>query len=818
MEALTECLGEAPGIAVIHSSIANLLPPSDGPDAIVHAMHRLVHTGWTIALPAFTFSFCGGKAFHHRNSRSEVGQLADVLLDRHPEARRTPHPIYSFVVLGPHSDEILACRSSTTFGNDSPFGLFERRDAILVMLGCGWEYATQFHRYEEQANVPYRYWKEFSGRADLGDGLGERDVVSKMYVREIAASPNNDFRPAVDSLRSQGMVRSASLWRGRVESARISALACVCREMTSADQLAFISNAPEVLLGLANKRKASEQDPLRVAVLGHSNTRLMQSALAVDLASMVPDRTSRFFDLPYGQLDQAAIEQSSALRRFQPHVSVFCDRLEDLLGQPRIEGESAEGVEALVEQYAANVRAFHEANGGWTIVHRFAALYRSFEEDGGLGLVSLTERMNTLLERRLSGLTQVVWLDVAAEAALENVAALDFRLWHLGRFPFSERFSHRLARRWAGLILATLGKSARVAVIDLDNTIWGGVIGEDGLSGVQLSGDFPGNAFVAMQRVLKALTKRGIALAVCSKNDEDVALEAIDSLPGMQFRSSDIVAHRINWRPKWENIQEIADELNVGVESMLYVDDNPVEREAVRRSLPGIRIVDLPSDPAGFAETLLASPWLEAVSVTAEDRKRVASYRARRQVEQLRSKAGNLQDFFLSLNMKLRFKALDDGNVARAVQLCAKTNQFNTTTRRYSQGELFQVIRDGGDVIVIGLEDRFSELENIGLIVLRRSTERPTEGVVDDYLLSCRVLGRGIETAVLGWALRRGAARGWDTLRGVIIETDRNTPVRAVFSDAGFKAGTAPGEWTAATSLSATMPVWLTICDDPIPA
>jgi len=256
----------------------------------------------------------------------------------------------------------------------------------------------------------------------------------------------------------------------------------------------------------------------------------------------------------------------------------------------------------------------------------------------------------------------------------------------------------------------------------------------------------------------------------------------------------------------------------VGVESMLYVDDNPVEREAVRRSLPGIKIVHLPSDPAGFAETLLASPWLEAVSVTAEDRKRVASYRARRQVEQLRSKAGNLQDFFLSLNMKLRFKALDDGNVARAVQLCAKTNQFNTTTRRYSQGELFQVIRDGGDVIVIGLEDRFSELENIGVIVLRKSTERPTEGVVDDYLLSCRVLGRGIETAVLGWALRRGAARGWDTLRGVIIETDRNTPVRAVFSDAGFKAGTAPGEWTAATSLSATMPVWLTICDDPIPA
>jgi FkbH-like protein len=243
---------------------------------------------------------------------------------------------------------------------------------------------------------------------------------------------------------------------------------------------------------------------------------------------------------------------------------------------------------------------------------------------------------------------------------------------------------------------------------------------------------------------------------------------------------------------------------------LIFVDDNPLEREQMRRNAPEVKILDLPADPAGYAAALAESPWLEAASITDEDRKRVQGYQARRMVEQQRPVSGNLEDFYAGLGMKLRLQLLDESNAARAAQLCAKTNQFNATTRRYEQKDLRDIVGAGGEVIVLGLEDRFSEMENIGLLILR-----PCEGggFVDNYLLSCRVLGRGLETAVLHWALRHAATRNWSALRGTIIETERNTPVRGVFRDAGFQTGGNPGEWVATSSEAPDLPAWLTILD-----
>src|SRR5580698_6099416 len=207
LEAFSAVLGPEPGIAVIHSSIADLAPPAEFRKAdILDALDQLIAVGWTIALPAFTLSFCQGRPFRASRSPSEVGQLADWLLVSRGDARRTPHPMYSFAVAGPSADKIAACRSTTTFGDDSPFGLFERENATLVMLGCGWKYCTQFHRYEEQAAVPYRYFKEFIGQADLGDGNGEHEVRAAMYVRDLTINPVNDFTAVEQRLRDAGIV------------------------------------------------------------------------------------------------------------------------------------------------------------------------------------------------------------------------------------------------------------------------------------------------------------------------------------------------------------------------------------------------------------------------------------------------------------------------------------------------------------------------------------------------------------------------------------------------------------------------------------
>jgi FkbH-like protein len=367
-----------------------------------------------------------------------------------------------------------------------------------------------------------------------------------------------------------------------------------------------------------------------------------------------------------------------------------------------------------------------------------------------------------------------------------------------------------LGCRWAALTLAMLGKTARVIVVDLDNTLWGGILGEDGLTGIKIGGDYPGNAFTAFQRALKSLRQRGVVLAINSKNDEDLVLRAIDELPSMILHSDDFSARRVNWRPKWQNIREIAAELNIGTDSVLFIDDNPVERETVRRNLPDVKILEMPSDPALFAGALMSSPYLTAVSITAEDRGRADDFRARKQRQVELRQSESLEDYYASMRMVLHFSPLNDGNAQRAAQLCQKTNQFNTTTHRHDLLSLKKLVTSGADVVVIGLEDRLTPKENIGLIILLPQDD--TAGIIDLYLLSCRVLGRGIETAVTRWAIGRAARRGWTTLRAEIIDSERNTPVRAVYADSGFDA-TGAGLWTISTDPRPALPSWLTIND-----
>jgi FkbH-like protein len=415
----------------------------------------------------------------------------------------------------------------------------------------------------------------------------------------------------------------------------------------------------------------------------------------------------------------------------------------------------------------------------------------------------------------LGGVGQVHVLDLAREAALHDGATLDSRLWFLGRFPFSDSMSRHLAGRAAALLLATRGRSIRLVVLDLDNTLWGGVLGEDGMKGVKLGGDFPGNAFAAFQGLLKRLSARGIALAVTSKNDETQALEAIDSLPAMVLRKSDLVAWRINWNPKWQNIQEICAHLSLGLESVLFVDDNPVEREQVRRNLPAVKVLELPVDPARYSDALLACPWIEALSLTTEDLRRVESYKARERVVREQSSAASLDDFLASLGMRLHLAPLSESNAARAAQLVNKTNQFNATTRRYTQHQLEAMQGEGWDVVVVGLEDKHSPFENIGVILLHPDGADATRLHVDTYLLSCRVLGRGLETALVSWVVRLARRRGYRGVVGEIVVTERNEPVRRVYADAGFRADDArEGFFHRETAgVEPALPPWLDVVD-----
>ena len=264
LTAIFSVLPDSPGIAVIHSSLPDLMPPQYFlPWGVVEALNVLVQQGWTLALPAFTFSFCREGVFIADETRSETGVLADIVLNKMQQAARTPHPIYSFVVVGPRSDEIVACPSTTTFGDDSPFGLYERENATVIMMGCTWAFNTQFHRYEELAVAPYRYPKIFSGVADYGSGT--RPVYATMWVRDLEANPINDFSLAERNLRAAGLIKSASLWRESIEAASARDIARICSADLAADPYAYVANAADVAKVLARKADVAPKSSSQVA-------------------------------------------------------------------------------------------------------------------------------------------------------------------------------------------------------------------------------------------------------------------------------------------------------------------------------------------------------------------------------------------------------------------------------------------------------------------------------------------------------------------------------------------------------------------------
>ena len=318
----------------------------------------------------------------------------------------------------------------------------------------------------------------------------------------------------------------------------------------------------------------------------------------------------------------------------------------------------------------------------------------------------------------------------------------------------------------------------------MDNTLWGGVLGEDGIEGIQIGGDFPGNVFKYFQQTIVKLYERGVALAVVSKNDETLALHAMESHQEMIIKETHLSSYRINWTEKALNIQSIADEIGLSLSNVMFVDDNPLEREKIRRLLPEVKVIELPNDPVGYADALLSSPFLKVASITSEDKKRAQFYVNQRKSKLDAEKFTNLDDYFHSLNIELTIAPVNQSSFARAIQLTNKTNQFNTTTRRLSEKTLQHYLNDTSyRVFTVAYEDVAVESEIIALGVLHFYADKCC---IELFLMSCRVLGRSIESAVLFWIESYSKKQKIPFLRGEIVITERNTPVREIYKNHGF--------------------------------
>ena len=357
--------------------------------------------------------------------------------------------------------------------------------------------------------------------------------------------------------------------------------------------------------------------------------------------------------------------------------------------------------------------------------------------------------------------------------------------WLTMRMPLGADSFVQLAREYIRFLLPLCGRTCKALLIDLDNTIWGGVIGEDGIDGIKLGAEYPGNAYLEVQRAILDLHRRGIILAICSKNNSEDALEVFRKHNAMLLRLDHFAATRINWKSKAENIRELATELNIGIDALAFLDDNPLEREEVRMLLPEVHVIDLPAGPAHFAGALRSSPVFERLALSQEDRARGTYYLAERQRAQLQSTGVALDDYYRSLGIVVEIGAVTSRTIARVAQLTQKTNQFNLTTRRYSEQEIAVKAADAHwRVDTLTASDRFGDYGLVGVVITNRSGDVCE---IDSFLLSCRIIGRSIETALLSYVAREAASGGMRTLRGWYLPTRKNAPAKDFYSKHGFK-------------------------------
>jgi FkbH-like protein len=494
----------------------------------------------------------------------------------------------------------------------------------------------------------------------------------------------------------------------------------------------------------------------------------------------------------YNQFLQDALSPESTVNKARPDaVLVALDHrglaLQPFPGTEQLAKDSVDAAIGLLDSIRAGIS---RNSGAPCIVQTLAplpeGLFGSFDRALTGTARNLVDRVNQKICHSILQSTAML-LDVAGIA--ETVGLADWHspaLWNLAKLPFADAFVPLYAEHVVRIIGAMRGKSRRCLVLDLDNTVWGGVIGDDGMEGIQIAqGDATGEAHLSVQQLALALRARGIVLAVSSKNTDGVARRPFREHPDMLLREEHIAVFQANWNDKATNIRAIAKELALGLDSFVFLDDNPVERGLIRQELPEVAVPELDSDPATYARTLAAAGYFEAINFSEEDRARAEMYQANARRLSLQGQTADLESYLRSLEMRIVFGSFNRTTRARLTQLINKSNQFNLTTRRYTESQVEQLETDPGVMTLHArLIDKFGDNGVICVVICRITGS--ARWTIDSWLMSCRVLGRGVEQAVLAEIVRRARAAGIETLEGLYLPTDRNEMVREHYGKLGF--------------------------------
>jgi FkbH-like protein len=601
--------------------------------------------------------------------------------------------------------------------------------------------------------------------------------------------PPKEFRKICQALR-----RESGVWSDKVS--------CLSGYRLSTDQLITLSSTIRDLC-MSNPTGGALLSDFRLGILSNSTMNIITSAIvgSAPRAGLLVDA----LEASYDQVMQEALNPQSALNTAPLDAVLLAIDFRALPFEFGIYGDASRQ-EASVERAMDFVRTVRDGlvRGRATPII-FQTLSLPPEPVFGSldGRIPGTNRsmfrdFNTKLREWVAKGPDYLFDVEALADAVGTINWHDPVQWNLYKLPFSQRMVPFYAERVVSLLGAIRGKSRKCLVLDLDNTLWGGVVGDDGLNGILLGqGSGVGEAFLDIQRMALALRSRGVVLAICSKNTEEVAREPFRNHPEMLLKEGHIAVFVANWEDKASNIEYIARSLSIGVDAIVFLDDNPFEREQVRRALPSVAIPELPDDPSYFARTLLWAGYFEAIHFTQEDLLRANQYQQSIHSEVLKNSTRDLGEYLRSLNMEINFKPFDKLGRSRITQLINKTNQFNLTTRRYNESEVEQIENSASCITLqVRLKDSLGDHGMISVVVCKVVD---THWEIDTWLMSCRVLGRLVENAVLNEVVDLALHAGITELRGRYIPTQKNDMVSSMYPSLGFelshKAEDGATEW-----------------------
>lgn len=499
----------------------------------------------------------------------------------------------------------------------------------------------------------------------------------------------------------------------------------------------------------------------------------------------------------YNQYNQEILNQESNLYKFSPDITFLIIDTRNILGDlfhfpySISASERRNFVEKKFKEIQNLANAFTSRTKSRLIIANFPIPTYSphgiFETKTEYGLHKMIEDINSRLIHSFANSDSIYIYDFngfVSQYGEDNI--FDYKQFLFGDMKISLDYIPYLANDLMGYVVGHLGLSKKCIVLDLDNTLWGGIVGEDGFNGIRLGPEPPGNSYLEFQRVLLSLHQRGIILAINSKNNYDEALKVIKEHPYMVLREEHFASIRINWNDKVSNMKEITSDLNIGADSMVFFDDDPVNREYVRINMPQILTVELPQDPSQYAQTIKKMNEFSVLSITDEDAQRGRMYLEQRKRNDLEQSAPDLESFLKNLDLKVLIKNANEFTIPRISQLTLKTNQFNLTTKRYQESDIKKLSND--DRYVVGcaqVEDKFGDNGITGVFIIHK--ENPKEWFIDTFLLSCRVMGREVEKGILGYIINKAKENGVERIKAQFIPSQKNKPIENFLPNCGFQ-------------------------------